>query len=118
MAPAAVSQEEPAGITVCTPLTWMMPSTARSAFVFKWMKVSVPLVNQLIWPGAVKPAVSMKVKAWLPSARRGPATPLPYSTGVARRSRPGRTNSALEVCLPHAGAYHAPLLIACQISNG
>ena len=34
----------------------MMPSTVGSALVFNWMKVSVPLVNQLIWPGAVNPA--------------------------------------------------------------
>ena len=35
--------------------------------VFSWMKVSVPLVNQLIWPGAVNAAVPMKVKSWLPA---------------------------------------------------
>ena len=33
------------------------------------MKISVPLVNQLIWPGAVNAAVPMKVKAWSPAHR-------------------------------------------------
>jgi len=28
-----------------TPLSWIMPSAARSASVLNWMKVSVPLVN-------------------------------------------------------------------------
>ena len=51
----------------CTPFSWMMLSTVRSAFVFSWIKVSVPLVNQLIWPGAVNAAVPMKVKSWLPA---------------------------------------------------
>jgi len=31
------------------------------------MKVSVPLLNQLIWPGAVNAAVLMKAKSWLPA---------------------------------------------------
>jgi hypothetical protein len=31
----------------CTPFSWMMPSTVRSAFVFSWIKVSVPLVKCL-----------------------------------------------------------------------
>jgi hypothetical protein len=56
------STNQPAS-TVCTPNTWMMPSTVGSAFVFNWMNVSVPLVDQLIWPAAVNGAVSMKVKA-------------------------------------------------------
>ena len=37
---------------------------ARSASVFNWMKVSVPWVNQLIWPGAVNAMVRMNVKSW------------------------------------------------------
>jgi hypothetical protein len=41
----------------------MMPSTVGSAFVFNCMKVSTPLVDQLIWPGAVNGAVPMKVKS-------------------------------------------------------
>src|SRR4051795_5657304 len=47
----------------------MMPSTVGSAFVFNWMKVSTPLVDQLIWPGAVNAAWSMKVKFWSPATR-------------------------------------------------
>lgn len=31
----------------CAPFSWMMPSTVRSAFVFSWIKVSVPLVKCL-----------------------------------------------------------------------
>src|SRR5262245_11707713 len=53
--------------TVCTPLTWMTLSAAKSASVFNWMKVSVPLVNQLIWPGAVNAPVPLKVKFWSPA---------------------------------------------------
>ena len=47
-----------------TPFSWMMPSAFRSAFVLNWRNVSVPLVNQLIWPGAVNAAVLMKSKFW------------------------------------------------------
>ena len=50
-----------------TPLSWMMPSTVRSASVFNCMKVLAPSVNQLIWPAAVNAAVEMKVKSWLPA---------------------------------------------------
>ena len=39
-----------------------MPSAARSASVLNWMNVSVPLLNQLICPGAVNASVLMKVK--------------------------------------------------------
>ena len=46
--PPSPHSENQLASTVCTPSTWMMPSTVGSAFVFNWMKVSVPLVNQLI----------------------------------------------------------------------
>src|SRR3954468_14821466 len=41
-----------------------MPSAAASASVLSWRNVSVPLLNQLIWPGAVNAAVLMKSKSW------------------------------------------------------
>jgi len=63
--PSPHSENQPAS-TVCTPSTWMMPSTVGSAFVFNWMKVSTPLVDQLIWPAAVNAAWSMKVNGLHP----------------------------------------------------
>ena len=106
----------------CTPFSWMMPSTVRSAFVFSWIKVSVPLVTQLIWPGAVNAAVPMKVKSWLPATVSFASMLVKWSTSSAvlksvimsgsKLNKPNLVDGLPQESVAGAAARHGVLAIA------
>ena len=88
----------------CTPFSWMMPSTVRSAFVFSWIKVSVPLVKCLspYWTTSYRNGASSWSLPHIPRSGLLVLEPEPYLwIGFIRRCNTPLENSHAVLACHH-----------------